>query len=430
MSRLSLFTREDLLRGGKNFTWMLVGNYVSYGLSLLTVVLIARKLGPAVYGSVNSVVAYVALFGFLKLPGFDKVFVRDTAGAHDDLPVLYPQLFALKLAGAAIGVVCALAGMFLVPFSASERWAILIFVSTVLTQSIVSLLGGVFQSHEDMKWLPAINLMRQSSYLIIALVAIQLLGVHGVLVMTLVLAVSYWIGLGVSLLSVRRYLAHPLAMERPRLKPSFVRSGVVFSVSSVLVFLYTKIDILMARFFVGSGPAGLYTVALNMLDKVNSPFLLLTSAFFPSAVRRLKESGHDAEFVIRVTVFFGVAGSLLALVMSLVGGEVVRLLFGSEYKGAIRPFVLLLWSLPAGVAVYPLLTVLQASGHEGVPVKLIPLRSAMNLIFNVAFVLLGYGISGIAMSTVITSVLYLAVFMVVGIRAIRVVPPADGAALG
>lgn len=422
MAARSLFTRDDLVRGGRNFTWLLAGNYVSYGLSLLTVVLIARQLGPRTYGAVNSVVAYVALFGFLKLPGFDKVFVRESAGDTQALSVLYPQVLALKLAGVAVGVVAASVGLLLVPFSGAERVSALFFISTLLTQSLVSLMGGVFQAREDMKWMPIINLVRQSFYLLVALVALQFLGVRGVFAMTVVLGVSYWVGLVASIVAVRRYVSAPLTIMRPDFEPGFIRSGVVFSISSVLVFLYTKIDILMVRFFIGSGPAGLYTVALNMFDKVNSPFLLLTSAFFPSAVRRLRESGHDHRYVLRLTMLFALTGVALAVAFSTVGSFVVRLLFGAEYEGAIRPFVILLWSLPAGVAVYPLLTALQATGYEAVPVKLIPVRSLMNLVFNTIFIVSGLGISGVALSTVVTSVLYLIVFLMVGIRATRIDP--------
>lgn len=418
-----MFTREDLAKGAKNFTWMLAGNYVSYALSLLTVVLVARQLGPLKYGTMNAAIAYVGMFGVLRLPGFDKVFIRASAADPKGEPDTYAQMLGLKLGAAVLGMAACAVGLVFVPFSWPERIAAMVFASTLLTQSIVSLIGGVFQAHEDMKWLPIVNLVRQTSYIVVATVGIQLLGRDEIVFVTSVLAASYLVGLSASVIAVRRYLSAPLRPAFPRLARGMFRSGLVFSISNVLVFLYTRIDILMARFWIGAGPAGLYSVALSMFDKVVNPFLLMTAAFFPSTVRRLKVDGVQRGFALRATAVFGVTGAVLAVVASVVGQGVVRLLFGDEYAGAVQPFVLLLWSLPAAVAVYPVLTVLQACGLEAVPVRLAPARALMNVTFNAVFIAAGLGISGIAWSTIVTSALYLVLFLVVGLRALKRVPP-------
>ena len=253
-----MLDREDLKRGGANFTWLMAGSYASYALSFLTVVFIARKLGPTSYGEVNAAVAYVGLFAFLKLPGFDKVYVRDAASRPDKREEDYSVLLGVKLASAILGMAAAAAILPLMPFGNDERLAVLAFGTTILTQPIATLMGAVFQGCEDMKWMSVVGFIRQASYIVAASAGLYLLHGGGVRIVAVALTGSYWLGLALSYWAVRRYLPRPLRPtfrlpERPALK-----SGIVFSAYSVLVYLYTKVDVLLARTFLGPAAAGLY----------------------------------------------------------------------------------------------------------------------------------------------------------------------------
>jgi len=103
----------------------------------------------------------------------------------------------------------------------------------------------------------------------------------------------------------------------------------------------------------------------------------------------------------------------------LIGPPVLTFLFGVEFGGASDVFTIVVWSLPFSMAIMPMLTVLQASRREVLPVKLAPIRAVMNIVFNLAFIYAGLGIIGIAWSTVVTSTLYGLIFLAVGFHELR-----------
>jgi O-antigen/teichoic acid export membrane protein len=318
---IRLLNRGDIGRGARNFSWLMIGNYASYALSLVTVVLIARALGPERYGGINAAVAYVGMFAFLKLPGFDKVFVRAVARDPSCESREYAVMLGAKAVAAAAGLVAAIAVLPFMPFSAGERASAAIFATTLLTQPIGSLIGGVFQAHEDMKWVAVVGLVRQTSYIVAATVALYGFGIHSIEVFVFLLSTSYWLGLVASVLLVRRHIARPLRAHFELPSREVLKAGVVFSLFSFVVFLYTKVDVLMARTLLGATAAGLYAVALNLLERANGPFMLMTTAFFPTICRRLQDGASVPPRQLGATmgVFAGVAAAVAAAVTALSG---------------------------------------------------------------------------------------------------------------
>jgi O-antigen/teichoic acid export membrane protein len=427
---IRLLNRGDIGRGARNFSWLMIGNYASYALSLVTVVLIARALGPERYGGINAAVAYVGMFAFLKLPGFDKVFVRAVARDPSCESREYAVMLGAKAVAAAAGLVAAIAVLPFMPFSAGERASAAIFATTLLTQPIGSLIGGVFQAHEDMKWVAVVGLVRQTSYIVAATVALYGFGIHSIEVFVFLLSTSYWLGLVASVLLVRRHIARPLRAHFELPSREVLKAGVVFSLFSFVVFLYTKVDVLMARTLLGATAAGLYAVALNLLERANGPFMLMTTAFFPTICRRLQDGASVPPRQLGATmgVFAGVAAAVAAAVTAL-SGYLVPFVFGKSFSGSASVLTLLIWSLPAAMAVQPVYTVLQARGHEVFMLKAAAIRAAMNVGFNLVFVAVGMGITGIAVSSVVTSVLYLGLFSTLSFARLARDPGAGKAAM-
>ncbi len=412
-----MLEREDIGRGARNFSWLMVGNYASYALSVVTVVLIARALGPERYGSINAAVAYVGMFAFLKLPGFDKAFVRVVARDPSCEPHEYAVMLGSKVMAAAVGMAAALVVLPFMPLDPAERFAAAVFATTLLTQPIGSLIGGVFQAHEDMKWLAVVGLVRQTSYVVAATIALYVFGIRSITVFVVLLSASYWLGLAASVVLARRYVAKPLHARFELPSREVIRAGVVFSLFAFVVFLYARVDILIARTVLGAGAAGLYAVALNLVEKANGPFLLVTAAFFPTLVRRSRGGApvSSRQLAGGMAAFAGVAASV-ALAVTLLSDRVVPLVFGTSFRDSSTVLTILIWSLPAAMAVQPLYTILQARGHEVFMLKAASIRAVMNIGFDVLFVAMGLGINGIALSSIVTSVLYGGIFSALTFR--------------
>ena len=116
---------------------------------------------------------------------------------------------------------------------------------------------------------------------------------------------------------------------------------------------------------------------------------------------------------------FAAAAGALALGVTLAANVVVPFVFGSEFMKSAGVVRIIIWALPPAMAIQPLHTLLQACDLEMVTLRMAPLRAAMNVGFDLAFIFAGLGIQGIALSSVVTSVLFMVSFLWVGFRALR-----------
>lgn len=417
-----MLSREDYKRGARNASWLIVGNYVSQGLSLLSVLVIARRLGPAGYGVISTATAFVALFSVFKLSGFDRLFIRDSAADASHEEGLYRQLTTLKLMASGAGVAVTCVAVQFTGLSGQERLAVVLFSSTLVTQGLGGLVNGVFQVREDMRWLTIGNLVRQGLYLLVAGVGLAwfVTGARGVLFTMAVLVASYWLLLALELTWVARYRRPALSFAWPRLTPEVWRAGLVFSASAVTVFLYTKVDILMARMFVDSEQVGVYAVCLNTVDRLVNPINVVIMVFFPAAVRRIHERGAaDLRYLAKTVVGFGAFAGVIAVLGAVAGPLVLPALLGESFSAVVRPFAVLVWSLVPTVAMMPVVVALQASRHEDVMLRTTPFRAALNVGLDWAFLASGAGIVGVAWASVLTSFVFNAGFLAVAVRRLR-----------
>ncbi len=418
-----MFTPSDIKRGFSNAGWLLAGNYASQALSLVTMVVIARKLGPEGYGMLSTATAFIGLFSVFHLSGFDRVFLRQSVANPDEKESLYARLLGLKLRSGVAGVVIAISALFLFSnYTAQERLLVVLFSLTLLTQAVNSLITSVFQVHEDMQWLSVGNLARQTLYILVAGIGLWagFFPDHRVIMVMSVLVASYVCVTAFYAYIAARYVRRPLVAAYPRLSRDFIKAGVTFSLATLVVYLYTKVDILMARAFVTAAEVGLYSVCMNTVDRLTSPLGVMLTAFFPSAVRRIHErGGADMGSLRRIAVGFGLAGVGVASVGTLLAPWAVPLILGEGYSGAVAPLRVLLWAVVPTIAMMPLVTALQASRHEDAILRLAPLRAGLNVVLDFAFLSAGHGILGVAWGSVITSVAFNGVFLVYASKRLR-----------
>jgi O-antigen/teichoic acid export membrane protein len=403
----------------RNFSWLAVGHYSSYVFSLVTLVLVARPLGPELYGMLTSAVAFVGLFAFLRLNGFDNVFVRNTAARPESAPELYGQMLGSKLLVGAVGLVACIAAVTLTSLTTPEKIATAAIATTLVSQSLSDLATGVFRAHNDMKWVSATNLLRQCSYIVLAVAAVYVLKSRAVGLYATLLTASYWIGAAFALVAVRRYMSRPLGVDFRPLARTTLSSGLLFTAWDVLWFLYTRVDILIIRFLIGAEAAGLYAVSMNLFDKAESPFVLLFQAVFPQAASGLKDEStvRPGQVLKWVGVVF-LIGASVAIVLALATPFFIKVLLGSQYAGSAPVFRVLLLALPAYAGMAPMTLFLQATYREAVPVKLMPMRAALNVGLDVAFISAGYGILGVAYSTVVTAYVFGTTYLIVGLKSL------------
>jgi O-antigen/teichoic acid export membrane protein len=409
-------TGFNVKRGLRNAGWLVGGNYASYLLSAITVVVVARPLGPSGYGLVSAVLAFIGVLSWTALTGFDRVVVRSAVREAERLEKLVNLTWGLKSVIGAAAVVAILVAAWVVPgLSQAERIGISIASVTLVISPMIGTLSTVFQVHEQMQWMPLVGLARQVVYIVGAGGLIVVFGAKP-LVVVIAFVVAYAVALVLTQTLASRWMKPRVDFRFKELDPAFVKAGALFTYIGFFSFLYTKVDILMIRWMSDLTQVGLYAAALTLFSRLSSTTDLFSIAFFPQIVREAKAGKLVLADMWRGVVALAAIGAAVAGLGALVAPWIVPFVLGKAFAGSVEPFVWLLVALAVSMPFYPLILLFQARGKEATLAKIVPMRAVLNVAIDAFVLSRGWGISAVAVGTLVTSLIYYAVLAIVAAR--------------
>jgi O-antigen/teichoic acid export membrane protein len=380
------------------------------------VIVVARPLGPKGYGLVSSVLAFIGLFSWSALSGFDRLVVRTAVRDESRLEELVNTTLGLKLIVGLLALVAAPIAAWLVPgLSGTERIGIVVASAIIAISPLTGTLNTACQVHEQMSWIPLVGLARQLVYISGAALLIWQFGASPLAVIC-AFVFAYFIALVMYWRVAARWIRPRINFRFKALGWDFIKAGVLFTLIGFFSFLYTKVDVLMIRGFGDLTEVGLYAAALTLFSRVNSTMELFSVAFFPQIVRKAR-SGMLVLADMRggVLALAGI-GLVTAVVGSLLAPWAIPFVLGSAFHGSVLPFQLLLLALVIGMPFYPLGLLYQARGMEATLAKVIPLRAVLNVAIDAFVLWMGWGIVGVAAGTLVTSIIYFGVLTIVAAR--------------
>jgi O-antigen/teichoic acid export membrane protein len=349
-------TRDFLRRIGQTFTTRIA----LIGISLISSVIIARTLGPSGRGEygVASVLAVMgAQFAMLGLHASNTYFL---ARDKERLPkLLGNSLVASAVAGGLV------AGLLLVLIKAgvlSSLHGVLLWlaVCAVPVHAAAGLLQNLYLGLYDTRRYNRIDIVSNFANLAI------LTGLVGLGLETAVTV--YGASLAVSV-AMMLWMVIWLKGRAGAISVSWnlFRDNVGFSirsyVSTLIMLLATRIDILMIEFFSDVEAVGYFAIAATLAELLGMLAVVAGSILFPrlSAERdaqlRWKLARQTAAVIAGVTAMGGVISVPLA-------GPVLVLLFGEQYVPSVTPYLLL---LPGAVFLSTNVILMNYFAAEGMP---------------------------------------------------------------
>jgi len=392
------------------------GRQFAAGLMQLGLVLVvARTLGPDGAGTYAVAMLLPKVMGQLFNLGLassnvyfvasKRVSVQDAWAATRDLVVV---MSVLGLAGGA-GLVVWL-GDDLFP-GAPTRLLLLALAIYPLTMTM-NVTVALFQALQDFKSYNIAVLLQPFLAIIgaLTLVAAERVSLTTVLQMV---ALTHAIGLSVALAILRGRIGN-LAMGTDRmkyLKPALVY-GLKAHLSNILTFLTYRIDIFLVNLIAGPAAAGLYNIAVRLVEQIWLISKAVSTVIFP----RLSSIAHDEEALKSFTAFMARTVLWVTLfasaVLAAIAEPLIEILFGPDFKGATIPLLILL----PGVALLSCARVLAndmaARGRVGVNTVLSGVVLLTNITFNMILIP-EYGIAGAAAATTISYTLVLVTRLIV-----------------
>jgi O-antigen/teichoic acid export membrane protein len=198
-----------------------------------------------------------------------------------------------------------------------------------------------------------------------------------------------------SLLYCARLVPFSISFDRT-LFSEMIRYGGRVYLACLLAFLVIRSDMLLVNYFLGTGEAGVYSIAVQIADTI----LLLPVTIGMILLPRIAGTGEEEKDQVTARVLRHTAILLggLCLAAGIAVGPVVRLLYGPSFAGAI-PATLLL--LPGILALGLNGVLMNHFGGRGMPpvTAWAPLLGlVLNVTLNLAMIP-RYGIAGAALTS-------------------------------
>lgn len=341
MDRASHFARNILASGSsvavilRNSGWLLFDKFFRLSLGVLMGAWLARYLGPAEFGELAYVLAYIAFFQSIAVLGLDGILVREIAQNARRASELLGTAFAMRLGMGALCWLAAVGGM---------AWQDGIEARSVM---LTALAGGslVFQAADTVDlWFQSQSQSRRT-VLAKSLAYIASNGIKVILILNGAplaafaavmaldgLAAAIGLGVAYKLAPCDGKWAHTQNTAKLLLTESWP-----LILSGLSIIVYMRIDQIMIKEMLGVSQLGIYTAVLPIATVWQFIPIILNLSLAPFVARK-KEESEVAYWCALKKIFkaYAVLAWLVCLVTIMSANMAIDILYGAQYQQAAK----------------------------------------------------------------------------------------------
>jgi PST family polysaccharide transporter len=325
--------RQPLRAIAGNTGWLMLDRVVRMLVGVTVGAWVARHLGPAQFGALAYVLAFLALFQSATSLGLDLVLARELAREPAQAHRLLGTSLRLRVAAGLAGWLIACAAMSLLRVGDVEALLLTALVAAALVLQPADLVDLWFQSQSQSR---RAVLPRISSFMLVSALRVALILENAPLwTFAAAYVVESALALAFLLLSYRR---HPTTL-RWKGEKALARELLIHSwpllISGLSIIVYMRIDQILLRSLAGERELGLYSAVLPFSQAWHFiPAALCVSAT-PLLVRLHAED--PSAFIRRMSDLFAVmawSSVAICVLMAVAAGPIVHNLLGASYQGS------------------------------------------------------------------------------------------------
>ncbi|MEK9726093.1 MAG: flippase, partial [Rhodospirillaceae bacterium] len=381
----------------RNFAALSLAQGVGAVCGFVTVVVLARALGPEAYGVLGLGVAVISYFGLAANFGMDHHGVREISRDESQTAAIVGTVVAGR-ALMAVLLFCAIYGVTVFGGLPPALATVLLIQAAGMAFIAINLEFA----YQGLQRMTAMAWRQVAAALLVAGATVILIGEPGDLFAAAAIPVAasaatalvmfgHYMTLGYGLRVRRRLAAHW----------GFVRRAAPVALMGALNTIYINLDIVILGFLRPEREVGLYVAATRVLFMLLIAMNILHSTFLPA----LSKAGADEAEKIRIARTYariiGFLGSGIAVGGAVLALPAIRVLFGDAFAAAHVSLVVLM--LNAGFVHFAQAygTPLLAWQSDRAYLKVVAIGAVLNLVLNFALIP-PYGIEGAAAATLIT----------------------------
>jgi O-antigen/teichoic acid export membrane protein len=360
---------------------------------------IARELGPAVFGEYIAALSLVTILAVLYEAASTEYLVRETARAPSRIGELLGDLLLVKVvAGAVVGALAICAGLAL-GFTGSELALAGLLAVMLGANAFAKPFRAGLQGLERMGVVSSLSIV--NSVLSSAGMIVLVTSGHGIVAAVAFSALVSLAVVPLSWLALRRHVrvSPQASLSGAR---TVVREGLPFTAVSLLTYATSYADAIIISVLLGSTQTGQYGAAYRLFVVLQ----FLPAIYFDSVLRTMSHLATQSGIAFRDFIERSAAALFLLALPFAAGGvalaePIIDAVFGNAYDDAVPVFQVLLVSLPLSFPAWILLPAILVGERTGSAGRILAVALTANVAANLALVESG-GIVASAWITVAT----------------------------
>ena len=319
----------------KNFFYNGLLTVANYLFPLITYPYVSRVLGVSNIGICNFVDSIVNYFILFSMMGISIVGVREIAAVREDREArnrVFSNLIALNGLTSGLAAIALAGAILFVPALAPYRSLLWIGVVKILANFLC--MEWLFRGVEEFKYITNRTILVKSLYVAGVFLLIRKPDDYPIYYFLLTLMVI--LNAAINLSYSRRFVSfHNRGIELAKHARPYFTMGLYMFLTS----MYTTFNVMYLGFVSSTEQVGYYTSATKVFSMVIALFTAFTTVMLPRMSAVLSE-GRKEEFLDLVKKTFSVlfiVGVPVILLLLVGAGDVIRVLSGKGYEGAVIP---------------------------------------------------------------------------------------------
>lgn len=384
----------------KNFLSLTISNSISKAAGLVTVIYLARVLGPAEFGKMNFALALVSYFAVLSHLGLSTIGVRELAQSGGNQSECINRILSLKiLLGLGSFLLLGIFVFFLHEPGDLKRLAF--FYGLTLFTSNVLPFDWVFQGIEKMEYLGFSAAVQGITYLVLILLAVK--GSGDLLLIPWILLAAQGGAVLFMYLSYRRLF--------PGFKPAFIRpagwgmlrQALPVAIWGILIVITLNAGITILGFLKSAEEVGYYSAAYKIIWIVAETLVAYVGAVFPTMAKHHAFSSENFKMIMDHTLKWVTLVSFPAIAgIFMLSEPITAAIYGNKFWDSATllailtpvPYLIFLTSLCSHALI--------AAHRQDEALKLSAMQAVLSVGLSLALIP-AYGAMGLAVATVLAS---------------------------
>lgn len=406
---------STLRRLFRNTSVLIIANAIQPVLSFYLVVQISRILNVDGFGAYSTIFNYQAIFQIFAAFGLKNLLTRNVAQQPGEIwrSLWHGSLVVLPISILSLGALIALTAA--LDYGALVLWATIIVSLSLLAAGLIDVCEGVLAGIERLHIVGYSAVLENIFRVGLSLIALA--RGHGLLALVWIFVASRFIKAVFYFWYIHRHVA-PFSIRNVRYDWAFarqlLRQARVFALTMMCVTVYWKVDISILSKVRGLDDVGLYSAAYRFLmlalvvvdSFVNSLFPIISNYFH--AASSGGRAGGQFELACKKGLQLLLVLTLpLALTLSLLADQIILLIYGAKYAGAISVLRILIWVVVPYAASQIFAYALVASNNQRYDLLVNAVSMAASIVLN-WFLIDRFGYMGAAVAAVISIQIYVA----------------------